>query len=82
MAVLLILEEYDDNVIVRKIPRIGREELEPVQRLANVPWQLCLRLPARDERRSQDAHDQGHVRAEAADPSNWSGKGELRCRSH
>ena len=37
MAVLLILEEYDDNVIVRKIPRIGREELEPVQRLANVP---------------------------------------------
>ncbi len=37
MSLMLIVEEYDDNVVVRKIPRIGREEQEPCMRLANVP---------------------------------------------
>jgi len=37
MALLLTIEEDGDDVIVRKIPRNGREEQEPALRLANVP---------------------------------------------
>lgn len=58
MALMLILEEYDDNIIVRKIPRIGQEEQEPCMRIANVPGHYVtgMRIEMNEEAKMMSIH--------------------------